>query len=115
MRCWLLCLLLIAPLFAPAQSSVPDLPAAPLPSTASFSLATAATNPGSSQSHASPPNQKQPLINPATAILPITRTDAERLALKNTAPTAILSHRFWQSHYGDSRSVVGNTLTLNGQ
>jgi outer membrane protein len=91
MRCWLLCLLLIAPLFAPAQSSVPDLPAAPLPSTASFSLATAATNPGSSQSHASPPNQKQPLINPATAILPITRTDAERLALKNN-PRITASH-----------------------
>jgi predicted permease len=33
----------------------------------------------------------------------------------SAAPTAILSHRFWQSHYGDSRSVVGNTLTLNGQ
>jgi macrolide transport system ATP-binding/permease protein len=33
----------------------------------------------------------------------------------SAAPTAILSHRFWQSHYGDSSSVIGNTLTLNGQ
>ncbi len=33
----------------------------------------------------------------------------------SAAPAAILSHRFWQSHYGDSRSVIGNTLTLNGQ
>lgn len=27
---------------------------------------------------------------------------------------AVLSHRFWQSHFGTDRSVIGSTLTLNG-
>jgi macrolide transport system ATP-binding/permease protein len=30
-------------------------------------------------------------------------------------PAAILSHRFWQSHFGGDRSTIGSTLTLNGQ
>ena len=38
-----------------------------------------------------PPNQQQPLINPATATLSITRTDAEQIALKNN-PRITASH-----------------------
>jgi outer membrane protein len=87
MRNWLLSLLLTAPLSALAQSgtqvSAADLPAAPPPSSASLILATASANSGSSQSQDAPPNQQQPLINSATAAISITRTDAERLALKN--------------------------------
>src|SRR6202789_246858 len=90
MRSWLLSLLLAAPLSALAQSgtqrSAADLPAAPLPSPVSLTLATVDANSGSSQSQAAPLNQQQPLINPATATLSITRTDAERLALKNNPP-----------------------------
>jgi outer membrane protein len=56
-----------------------------------LTLATAGANPGSSQSQAAPPNQQQPLINPATATISITRTDAERLALKNN-PRITASH-----------------------
>jgi macrolide transport system ATP-binding/permease protein len=33
----------------------------------------------------------------------------------STAPAAVLSHRFWQSHFGADRSVIGSTLTVNGQ
>ena len=88
---WLLSLFLTAPLSALAQSSAADLPAAPLSSSASWTLATASANPGSSPSQAAPPNQQQPLINPATATISITRTDAERLALKNN-PRISASH-----------------------
>src|SRR6202789_152331 len=95
MRSWLLSLLLAAPLSALAQSgtqrSAADLPAAPLPSPVSLTLATVDANSGSSQSQAAPLNQQQPLINPATATLSITRTDAERLALKNN-PRITASH-----------------------
>src|SRR6202522_3093820 len=91
MKNWLLSLVLTASLSAFAQTRAADLPAAPLPSSASLKLSTAGVNSGSSQSQTAPPNQKQPLINPATAILPITRTDAERLALKNN-PSITASH-----------------------
>ena len=91
MRSWLLSLLLTAPVSALAQSSGADLPAAPLPSSSSLALATVAANAGSSQSQAAPPNQQEPLINPATAAISITRTDAERLALKNN-PRIAASH-----------------------
>jgi outer membrane protein len=56
-----------------------------------LTLATVAANAGSSQSQAAPPNQQEPLINPATAAISITRTDAERLALKNN-PRITASH-----------------------
>jgi outer membrane protein len=46
-------------------------------------FATAAINASSSQGQASPPNQLQPLIDPTATLVSITRTDAERLALKN--------------------------------
>jgi outer membrane protein len=91
MRGWLLILLLLASPCAFAQSSTADLPAAPLPSSASFTIATAGANPGSLQSQAAPPNQQRPLINPATDAISITRTDAERLALKNN-PRITASH-----------------------
>ena len=87
MRSCLLSLLLTAPLSALAQSSTQtspaDLPAAPLPSSASLSPTTVGANRGSSAAQTTPSNRQQPLINPATATLSITRTDAERLALKN--------------------------------
>jgi outer membrane protein len=87
MRSWLLSLLLLVSLTALAQSgtqtSVADLPATPQPSSASLTLATRIQNPGSSQSQTAPSNQEQPLINPSTAAISITRSDAERIALKN--------------------------------
>jgi outer membrane protein len=87
MRRWLLSLLLLVSLSALAQSgtqtSVADLPATPQPSSASLTLATRIQNPGSSQSQTAPSNQEQPLINPSTAAISITRSDAERIALKN--------------------------------
>jgi outer membrane protein len=91
----LLSLLLTAPLSALAQSgtrtSAADLPAAPLPSSSSFTLAAANANPGLSQSQVTLPNQQQPLIDPATATTSITRTDAERLSLKSN-PRITASH-----------------------
>jgi outer membrane protein len=92
MRSWLLSLLLTAPLSsALAQRSAAELPVAPLPSSASLTLATAGANPGPFQSQTTPPNQQHPLVNPATAINSIARTDAERLALKNN-PRITASH-----------------------
>ena len=94
MRCLLLSLLLTARLSALTQSSTQtsaaDLPAAPLPSSTSL-FAAAAFNSGLPQTQAAPPNQQQPLIDPATATISITRTDAERLALKNN-PRIPASH-----------------------
>ncbi len=34
-------------------------------------------------------------------------------AVSGSAPVAILSHDFWQRHYGSRRDVVGRTLSLN--
>jgi outer membrane protein len=76
---------------ASAQTIAADLPAAPLPPSALLTLSTAASNPGLSQPQAAPPNQQLPLIDPATAITPISRVDAERLALKNN-PRITASH-----------------------
>jgi len=94
-RDWPLSLLLIAPLSALAQSStqanVAELPTAPQPSSASLMLAAAGAIPGAFRSQAAPSNQRQPLIDPATAAISITRTDAERLALKNN-PRITASH-----------------------
>jgi outer membrane protein len=83
MRGWLLSLLLTAPLSALAQNGAADLPAAPAPSSRSFTLAIEDPSSGLSPSQATPANQPRPLINPATATISITRTDAERLAIKN--------------------------------
>ena len=91
MRNWLTCLLLAVSLSAVAQTSTTALPAAPLPSSASLAFAPAAADSRSSQPQAGSPNQQQPLIDPATATIPITRTDAERLALKNN-PRITASH-----------------------
>jgi outer membrane protein len=62
-----------------------------MPSSGSLTLATASANTGSSQPQTTSPNQPQPLIDPATATISITRTDAERLALKNN-PRITASH-----------------------
>src|SRR5580658_4150546 len=91
MKGLLLSLLFAAPLSMLAQTSAADLPTAPLPSSASLTLATASASPAPFQSQASPPNQQQALINPATATVSITRSDAERLALKNN-PRSTASH-----------------------
>jgi outer membrane protein len=95
MRGLLVSLLFIAPLSALPQSgtqaSAADLPAAPLPSSASLTLATAGTNPDSSQSQAASPNKQQTLIDPSAAVILITRADAERLALKSN-PRITASH-----------------------
>jgi outer membrane protein len=56
-----------------------------------LTLATVDANSGSSPAQATPPNRQQPLIDPATATLSITRSDAERLALKNN-PRITASH-----------------------
>src|ERR1019366_10259059 len=91
MRSWLLSFLLTASLSAFAQTITANLPTASLPSSASLKLATASANPGSSQAQAVPPIQPQPLIGPATTTISITRTDAERLALKDN-PRITASH-----------------------
>jgi outer membrane protein len=91
MKSWLLSLLLAAPRSVLAQTSTAGLPSAPLPSSVSFTLATAGTIVGSSQAQVTPPVQQQPLIDPATPTISITRTDAERLALKNN-PRITASH-----------------------
>jgi outer membrane protein len=62
-----------------------------MPSSASLTLATADANASLSQSQAASPNRQQPLIDPATATISITRTDAEGLALKNN-PRVTASH-----------------------
>ncbi|MGA2890953.1 MAG: TolC family protein [Terracidiphilus sp.] len=91
MKSWLLSLLFIVPLSALAQNSADNLLAAPMRSSASSTLATTDTNPGSFHSQAAPPNQQQPLVNPATATTSIARSDAERIALKNN-PRITASH-----------------------
>jgi outer membrane protein len=91
MKGLLLSLLCAAPLSMLAQTGAADLPAAPLPSSTSLTLATASARPGPFQSQASPPNQEQPLISPSATTISITRTDAERLALKNN-PRITASH-----------------------
>jgi outer membrane protein len=83
MRRWLLRLLLAAALPAAAQSSSADLPAAPVAASASLIFAT--------RSQAASANQQQPLLSPAAATISITRSDAERLALKNN-PRISASH-----------------------
>jgi outer membrane protein len=95
MRSLLISLLLTAPLSALAQintrTNSADLPAAPLPSSTFLIHPIAAANYDSSQFQAAPANQQQPLVDPATATISITRTDAERLALKNN-PRITASH-----------------------
>jgi len=91
MRIALLSLLFAVPLSALAQSTAADLPTAPLPSAASFTLAAANRSPGSTQPQAAPANQQQPLIDSASTTTPISRIDAERLALKNN-PRITASH-----------------------
>jgi outer membrane protein len=72
----LLGLLLTSPLSAWAQGNTADLPAAPRPTSATFTFATAYPRLTSSE-------PQQALINPATTTISITRSAAEQLALKN--------------------------------
>jgi outer membrane protein len=89
MRNWLLSLQLTASLSVLAQTGTADLPAAPLPLSSFLMAATANANPGSSQ--AASAIQQQPLIDPATTTISITRSDAELLAIKNN-PRITASH-----------------------
>jgi len=91
MRSCLLSFLLTSSLYAHAQTSTADLPAAPRPSSTSLKHATAIASPGSDQAQATPQGQLQPLIDPATIPISISRTDAERLALNNN-PRITASH-----------------------
>jgi len=80
MKISVLLLIFAAPLPTFAQSTTNNLPTAPLPPPASATIEMA----GQAQLQASSPGQQQqPLINPETATIPITRSEAERLALKN--------------------------------
>jgi outer membrane protein len=79
--------LLAYPLSAFAQSGAAALPSAPLPAIASLALADS----GSNQAPAVPSMQPQPLIDPATSAISITRADAEHLALRNN-PRITASH-----------------------
>ena len=91
MRSCLISFLLIAPLPAFGQTRTADLPAAPQPSSGSSTLVTAAANAVLFQPQSAPPEKQQPLIDPATAAVSITRTDAERLALRSN-PRITASH-----------------------
>jgi outer membrane protein len=83
MKICLLFLIFAAPLPMFAQASTNDLPAAPLPPSTSLRHATTDPLAVQAQSQAEPPSRQLPLINPATAATAITRTEAERLALRN--------------------------------
>jgi outer membrane protein len=91
MKICLFTLMFAAPLATFAQTSATELPAAPLPASSSFTLPMASPYGGSTQSQSASPDQQQPLVNPAAALLSITLTDAERLALKNN-PRITASH-----------------------
>jgi outer membrane protein len=96
MRCCLLGLLLAVALSAMAQSNSADLPTAPTPPSALSTLVfralhSADAESGSTPTQAAPANQQQPLIEPATGTISLTRADAERLALKNN-PKITASH-----------------------
>jgi len=91
MRNWLLSLLFTAPLFALAQSSAPDLPTAPLPSSASLTLAIAGANPGLFQAQAAPPNQQQPLIDPAPSPLRASMQSASLSRTIHALPRVVFS------------------------
>jgi outer membrane protein len=91
MKISLLLLVFAAPLSALAQTSASNLPAAPLPPPNSLALATAGPAVTVVQAQSTPPSDQQPLIDPATATTPITRTEAEQLSLKNN-PRISASH-----------------------
>jgi outer membrane protein len=81
MRAKLLLLLFLAPFSAYSQSNIATLPAGPIPGPVLF----ASTGTGQSSSPA-PEQQKQassPLLGQGVPTTPITRTEAETLAVKN--------------------------------
>ena len=52
---------------------------------------------------------------PMLGILPIVgRTFASEHDKPGSAPAALLTHRFWQSHFGSDPAVVGRTIALDG-
>jgi predicted permease len=52
---------------------------------------------------------------PMLGILPIGgRTFAPEHDKPGSAPAVLLTHRFWQSHFGSDPGVVGRTVTLDG-
>ncbi len=83
MKLGLLILMLTAPLTVLAQTGENNLPAAPRPPAASLALAAANILAGPLQSATTNPGPQQPLPDSGTASIPITRTEAEQLALRN--------------------------------
>jgi outer membrane protein len=83
-------LLIVAPISCFAQNGLTDLPATPRPATVTFQLAQAmseskaapAETANDSSSEGSAQQQPSP-VDPGPATTPITRPDAERIALKN--------------------------------
>jgi putative ABC transport system permease protein len=52
---------------------------------------------------------------PMLGILPIAgRTFAPEHDKSGSAPAALLTHRFWQSHFGSDPAAIGRTVTLDG-
>ena len=52
---------------------------------------------------------------PMLGVLPVLgRSFSSEHEKTNSAPAALLTHRFWQSHFGSDPAVVGRTLTLDG-
>ena len=49
------------------------------------------------------------------AVPVVGRTFAPEQDEPGAAPAALITHRFWQSHFGADPSVVGRTLTLDGR
>jgi len=91
MKICLLLLVFAAPLRTFAQTPASTLPTAPLPPPNSLVLAINVPPGPLMQRQSIPPSEQQPLVNPATDVTPITRTDAEQLTLKNN-PRITASH-----------------------
>ncbi len=85
-----LALLIATPMSCLAQSGLTDLPAAPHPTAVAFQLAatmpdseTAAPQTSNSRSPKDSAQQQAALVDTGTGTIPITRSEAERIALKN--------------------------------
>ncbi len=86
MKISLLLLIFAASLPTSAQTAANNLPTAPLPPSTATGIATADLMAGQAQSQSATPDPYQPLIHSGhsdATTIPITRTEAERLALKN--------------------------------
>jgi outer membrane protein len=80
MKGGILIFILALPIAAVAQENTTNLPFAPQPAA---QLAAPVQSPPNITSVQTAGNQQAPLVDPGTPATPITRSDAERLALKN--------------------------------